>query len=211
MNEVPGQLCLNKKDVESCILNLIFSRLKFLPNLVISQMWVNKSGTYCTKHLVWYAAVGLDTNSWYRGLQKQIKNKLQTSQNRVIRFILGYDSRQHHYCADFVKLGWLDISHRVDYLALSLMYSIVHNTAPSYLCNLEKVKHSYGTRWSNCSFTIPKVKTQGSLSFKYNSIKLWNSLPLYIKKAETKDDFKHKCKIFFKDTMIKEESNGQAI
>ena len=151
------------------------------------------------------------SNSWYRGLQKQIKNKLQTSQNKVIRFILGYDSRQHLYCADFVKLGCLDISHRVDYLALSLMYSIVHNTAPSYLCNLEKVKHSYGTRWSNCSFTIPKVKTQGSLSFKYNSIKLWNSLPLYIKKAETKDDFKHKCKIFFKDKMIKEESNGQAM
>ena len=45
---------------------------------------------------------------------------------------------------------------------------------------------------------------------KYNSLKLCNSVPLYIKKAETKDDFKYKCKIFLKDIKIKEESKGHA-
>ena len=87
------------------------------------------------------------------------------------------------------------------------MYSIVNNIAPSYLCTIKRVSHSYQTRWSSFSFTLPKVKTQGSLSFSYNSIKLWNSLPLFIKTAETKDDFKSKCKMFFKDMMLKQESN----
>ena len=146
-------------------------------------------------------------NSWYRGLKKDVKNKLQTSQNKAVRFILGYHSRQHLSCADFVRLGWLDVSRRVDYLTLTLMYSIVHNIAPSYLCAIKRVSHSYNTRWSSFSFTIPKVKTQGTLSFRYNSIKLWNSLPMFIKTVENKDDFKSKCKMFFRDTMVKEETN----
>ena len=37
-------------------------------------------------------------NSWYRGLKKQVKHKLQTSQNKAIRLILGYHSRQHLSC-----------------------------------------------------------------------------------------------------------------
>ena len=40
-------------------------------------------------------------NVYYRGLREEVKTKLQTAQNKIIRFILRYDSQQHLYVKDF--------------------------------------------------------------------------------------------------------------
>ena len=44
------------------------------------------------------------------------------------------------------------------------------------------------------SYVIPQVKSQSKLTFKYNGAKLWNFLPLTLKKIENKDNFKVECK-----------------
>jgi len=146
-------------------------------------------------------------NSWYRGLQKKLRDRLQTAQNKIIRYILNYHCRQHLGFADFNKLGWLNVSGRVDYLSLNLMYSIFNNSAPSYMCNVDLVCHSHHTRRSNLCFVLPQVKTQGSNSFKYCGIKLWNDLPFNVKCAQTKDEFKKRCKGFLMNKMKLVESN----
>ena len=71
-------------------------------------------------------------NSWYRGILQTYKNKLQTCQNKVIRYNLDYRRRQHLDVNDFKKVGFLNVAYRVKYFALSLMFSIYHGTAPSY-------------------------------------------------------------------------------
>ena len=81
------------------------------------------------------------------------------------------------------------------------MYNIAKKTAPSYFADYLPVCHSYGTRNSKMSFSIPNVKTQGSNSFKFCGIKLWNDLPLNIKCAETKCNFKRQCKTFLMNKM----------
>ena len=40
-------------------------------------------------------------NVYYRGLREEVKTKLQTAQNKIIRFILSYDSQRHLYVKDF--------------------------------------------------------------------------------------------------------------
>ena len=119
-----------------------------------------------------------------------VMNRLQTAQNKSVRYILKYNGRQHIGFSDFSKLKLLDVGRRVDYLTLNLMYNIFHKLAPSYMCNVNLVSHRYNTRRSDCAFVIPKVKGQGSKSFKFNGIKLWNNLPVAIRKAQTKDFFK---------------------
>ena len=63
-------------------------------------------------------------NVYYRGLAQCFKKKIQTAQNKMIRYILGYDNRHHLLCSDFVKVKCLDVESRFDYLACNMMYSI---------------------------------------------------------------------------------------
>ena len=70
------------------------------------------------------------------------------------------------------------------------MYNIYYQTAPSYLCNIPLVGHSYGTRNSKMCFNLPQVNSYGGKTFKFCGIKIWNSLPLSLKSTESKADFK---------------------
>ncbi len=135
-------------------------------------------------------------NIYYRGLGKDVQKKLQTAQNKMIRFILDYDSRHHLCVKDFVKTKYLSVGTRIDYLSLNMMYNIYNNRAPSYLCHFQSVTnvHSHRTRNSAMSYVIPRVKKHGSETFMFNGAKLWNKLPDSIKSVTSKDSFKTKCK-----------------
>ena len=80
-------------------------------------------------------------NVWFRSFDKRLQNRLQCAQNKIIRYILKYDSRHHLECSDFAKLNFLNVSSRVDYLSCSMIFNIFHNTAPEYLCNVHLVDH----------------------------------------------------------------------
>ena len=151
-------------------------------------------------------------NFYYRGLYKDIKVKFQTAQNKMIRFILDYSSRQHLYVKDFVRAGYLSVEKTYDYLSVNLMYKIFYGFAPSYLCKFQRVDnvHSYGTRGSVMSYVLPEIKTQGKKTFMYNGAKLWNSLPVSLRSVDCNDNFKKKCKQYFFGEMIKCE-NSQVV
>jgi hypothetical protein len=148
-------------------------------------------------------------NVYYRGLEKQLKNKLQTAQNKIVRYILGYECRHHLVCSDFKKVKYLDVDTRFQYLTLNMMFKIYYNMAPSYLCNFKKVSdvHSHNTRGSNMSYIIPHVKSQGSRSFMFNGAKLWNKLPTVIKAIDSKESFKSKCKSYLFNQMYEIENS----
>ena len=148
-------------------------------------------------------------NVFYRCVEKRLQLKLQTAQNKIVRFILGKDPRHHLMYTDFRKVKYLNVKTRIDYLTLNTMYNIFYGTAPSYLCVFKKVSdvHSYSTRRSNKSYVIPHVKSQGSKSFSFNGCKLWNNLPNNIKSELTKDGFKSKCKEFLFNRMLSEEES----
>ena len=70
-----------------------------------------------------------------------------------------------------------------------------------YLCNVDLINHGHGTRNNNLPFVLPHVKTQGSKSFIFNAIKLWNNLPSHVKQINDKVDFKSKCKLYMMKKM----------
>ena len=48
-------------------------------------------------------------NAWYRSVNANVKNKLQTAQNKMIRYLLNYGGRRHIGFIDFKKSNCLDI------------------------------------------------------------------------------------------------------
>ena len=148
-------------------------------------------------------------NFYYRGLYKDIKLKFQTAQNKMIRYILDYDSCKHLFYKDFSKAGYLSVEKRQDYLSANLMHRIYYGLAPSYLCKFRRVDdvHAYGTRHSAMSYVLPEIKSQGKKSFMFNGARLWNGLPVSIRAIESKDNFKKKCKSFFFKEMEKIENS----
>ena len=134
------------------------------------------------------------------------KKKVQTDQNKIVRYIHGYDCRQHLNVNDFEELKMLKVDKRVEYTTLCHMFNVNRGTAPTYMCNMEKVNHQHRTR-SNCEYVLPSVKTQGKKSFYYNGVKLWNNLAIEIRNVETKELFKVKLKDELFDRMRKEEDD----
>lgn len=146
-------------------------------------------------------------NMWYCSVVKSIKVKLQSAQNTVVRFIINEEPR-YHLCTDnFKNVIFLDVQSRVDYLCLNQMYNIANGSAPKYMLDfIPRNVSKQHTRHSNLSFNLPQVKTPGSQTFKFNGVKLWNSLPDYLKCAESKNVFKYKCKKFLLKKMCQVEA-----
>jgi Reverse transcriptase (RNA-dependent DNA polymerase) len=117
---------------------------------------------------------------WYHSLTQTLKNKLQTTQNKMVRFILSLDSRSHVGHEHFRSLNWLPVQSRVEQIMLCHVFKINKNLAPEYLKQLftsVASSHRYKTRLSTKGgYCVPKVKSFGSKSFCYMGSKLWNKL-----------------------------------
>ena len=78
-------------------------------------------------------------SSWFPNLTQKLKQKLQITQNKCIRFCLQLPSRtrltfQHHE-----KINWLPIKERVDQCILSDVYKSLNDNSPVYMKNLFKL------------------------------------------------------------------------
>ena len=71
--------------------------------------------------------------SWFRGISKSLKTKLQTSQNKLVRMLLKLNPRTHLTSAHFRSLGWLRVEERVSQLSLCLVFKILNEAVPNYL------------------------------------------------------------------------------
>ena len=91
------------------IINKINSRIKFLYRK-------SKYLTPYLKRLLCNALIqphfDYVCSAWYPNLNKKLKSKLQTVQNRCIRYCLHLDNRSHIGVKDFEKINWLPVSER---------------------------------------------------------------------------------------------------
>jgi len=139
---------------------------------------------------------------WYEGLTKQMKNKLQIVQNKVVRFILGLHHRKSITYIEFEKLGFLNISNRVKQLRLNHVYNIFNNKCPDYMHkNFTKKLSSHSTRSSSMNYNIPSIKGCESTTFYYSGIKDWNSLPESVKNCNNKNRFKTNVKKYLMEKL----------
>ena len=67
---------------------------------------------------------------WYPNLSKKLKDKLQVTQNKCIRFCLKLQSREHISNEHFHKLNWLPINQRFQRCVTATVFKFVQNTQP---------------------------------------------------------------------------------
>ncbi|XP_056010849.1 uncharacterized protein LOC125680728 [Ostrea edulis] len=188
---------LSGESIVNSIVRKVNQRLKFLyRNKGCLSLSSRKS--LCTAllqcHLDYACA------SWFEGLTKCLKKKLQISQNKMIRFILNLNPRHNLSFREFDALKFLNISPRVTQLRLNHMYNIFHGKAPHYLNNMfTKNAGTYRTRSSESNFVVPRIAGVESSSFYYIGVKDWNALPIDIKLANNKFTFKRMVKIHLEE------------
>ena len=109
-------------------------------------------------------------SSWYHGLQKNLKHKLQILQNKTIRFVLDLTPRSHIGYSEFNRVNWLPVRFRVQQIVSTNMHRLIHGNAPLYLregISMVQERHSYNTRNSVLSLILPRVNSSGDKSFSY--------------------------------------------
>jgi hypothetical protein len=135
------------------------------------------------------------SSSWYAGLNAKCKSQLNVLQRKMMRFILGLDSRAHIGVDEYKSLSLLTVPERVKYFRLVHMFKIFKGVAPSYLSqNFQRVTdlHCHRTRGSEFNYHLSKSDSQGPMynSFSYTAKKDWNVLPSEIKSAPSMIAFK---------------------
>jgi len=148
--------------------------------------------------------------SWYPNLNKSLKKKLQTAQNKCIRFCLLLPSRTHLGANEFKKINWLNIEDRFKQIVCTNVFKFFNNKSPDYLDEIfHKLnsKNIRSTRISCLKLTQPSVKTnQGLNSLSCIGPSSWNRLPSDLKLATSVNSFKHKVKAdYFKSLLEKEK------
>ena len=145
-------------------------------------------------------------SSWYPGINKNLKDKLQIAQNKMIRFILNLGSRSHIGQKELVKAGFLNVSKRVTQLKLGHVFKINDKTSPQYLSKhfhrLNEDVERITTRGKAHNFHIPRISTN---TFAYTAIKDWNNLPSNIKEIKSENSFKEKIKKHLVEMANREE------
>ena len=149
-------------------------------------------------------------SSWYSGLSQKLKNKIQITQNKIIRYLLNAPARTHIGFDEFKKVRLLPVASRVEQLKLNHMYGIVNGKAPEYLCKQVQMvseQHSHQTRGSSLACVVPRVNSFGITSFMYTGIKIWNNLPISLKKVKSKQLFKQEIKKYlFNKSKVQNEN-----
>ena len=61
---------------------------------------------------------------WYMGISELLKNILQVTQNKIIRFVLKMNPRSHAGANQFKSIGWLQVSRKVNQIILNHVFKI---------------------------------------------------------------------------------------
>lgn len=151
---------LSFEDTGKSVIRKVNSRVKFLYR---NKKFLNASSLKLLASSLILCHYDYGCSVWYSGLKANLKQKLQTAQNKTIRCVLNFHNRYHIGATELDKLGWLPIDLRVKQLKLCHMYRILNGLSPGYLregiVRTSEV-HFYNTRFAQHSIHKPIVGSQ---------------------------------------------------
>ena len=77
-------------------------------------------------------------SAWYSNLTKKLKNRIQISQKKCIRFCLQLEKMAHLSHKVFETLNWLPVTERFNQCINSIVFKYVNNQCPKYLNEVSK-------------------------------------------------------------------------
>ena len=141
-------------------------------------------------------------NAILYGIAVSELQKMQRIQNMCAKLILNrskYDSSSQA----LYDLHWLPIKYRIEFKILCFMYNCHMGTSPEYLIELlskpEETRPGLRSGTDDCLYNVPfnKRKTFSDRSFGTVGPRLWNGLPLHVRKSESLEIFKSRLKTFY--------------
>lgn len=138
-------------------------------------------------------------NSLLYGSPKYQLKKLQRVQNTAAR-IVCHVSKFQHITPVLIGLHWLPVNYRIIFKVLLLVYKSLNGTSPSYL--VDKLRYRTQTQSlrsvTNALLDQPKssTKTYGDRAFSVCAPRLWNDLPLTLRRSDSIDNFKKGLKTY---------------
>ena len=136
-------------------------------------------------------------SAWYPNLNKALKNKLQTAQNKCIRFCLLLGNRDHIGINELEKINWLNINDRFEQCIAVSVFKFFNDQCPAYMSDvfLPAGNSRVSTRNSYLKLNQPFRKTtRGQNSLSYIGPSVWNKLSENTKSCKNVNTFKHNVK-----------------
>ena len=124
-------------------------------------------------------------SAWYPNLSKKLKNRIQTSQNKCIRFCLQLDKMSHISPKEFEAINWLPFKERYNQCVNSIVFKYFNNQCPHYLNEvfMKAPESSSSLRNSYQKLQQPFRKTNtGKNALAFIGPALWNKVPKEIKR-----------------------------
>ena len=116
----------------------------------------------------------------YSNLSKKFESKLQTVQNKCIRYCLQVYNRSHIGMKDFEKINWLLVSERFNQYLCSNAFKFFKKTCPLHIHDIYRQP---GQNEANTGSSVLKLKPplrntcSGQKHLSYLTPIVWNSLP----------------------------------
>ena len=147
--------------------------------------------------------------SWFPMLNKRLSKKVQSAQNKCIRFYLNLRNTAHVGATEFKAINWLPTKDRFDQHTCVNIMKFFKGTTPAYADEIfQPIDQNRVTRRSKFKLNLPFCKSNtGQKCLSYFGPKIWNSLPSDLKSTNNINSFKHKIKDNFFQNIQREENN----
>ena len=139
-------------------------------------------------------------SSWYPNLTKKLKHRIQTTQNKCMRFCLQLDKLKHISHEEFERLNWLPVTYRFKQCVNAVAFKYFNEHCPNYLNEIfdVNIKNNFQLRGSFRKLKCPFRKTNTSqLALSYIGPTFWNKTPYTLKRTKNLNTFKHSLKRYF--------------
>ena len=121
---------MSRETMTLSVINKINKKPKFF-------CWENKYLTPTLRRLLCNALIQLHSeyacSVCYSSLTKKLKNRIQISQNKSIRFCLRLDKMTHKSHKEFETLNFLPVTERFNQCINSIVFKYVNDQCPNYL------------------------------------------------------------------------------
>ena len=187
---------LSGEEMATAVLKKINSKLKFLYR---KQNFLSKGLRRLLCNALIQPHFDYACQAWFPNLNKSLSMKIQSAQNKCIRYCLNLNNQKHLTKKDFQVINWLPTSERVNQRICVNAYKSFNNMCPSYMSDIFVPLNAVRiTRYSVHNFKVPFKRTDtGQNALSYVGPKLWNKLPIEMKILQNTNAFKHKIKEAF--------------
>ena len=185
---------MSGKSMDHKVISKVNARVKFLP----------QKNNYLTPNLRRLLCKALiqphfdyACSAWYPNLSKKLKKRIQTSQNKCIRFSLQLDKMSQMSQKELETINWLPIKERYNQCLNSIAFKYVDNQCPHYLNEvfIKAPETSSSLRNGYHKLQQPFRKTStGQNPLPFIGQALWNKVPDEIKRTTNQNAFKYNLK-----------------